>query len=129
MNLFENVKFCMIKNSLTEGILKNICCSMEFYKHIFLTDRLHFNSIIDFNTDIVFFEDQNTYNITKRINFKPLTIEDFLYRSLEEIISEYKVYLNQILNELEENYNLNFYKLNVFHTSGGNVTSKEGYYN
>ena len=129
MNLFENVKYCVIKNSLTEGILKNIYRSMEFYKHIFLTDRLYFNSVVEFNTDITFFEEQNTFNITKRINFKPLTIEDFIYRSLDEIAFKYKVYLKQILNEMEEHYNLNFYKLNIIHASGGNVTSKENYYN
>ena len=122
MNLFENVKFYMVKENLTDGILKNIYRSIEFYKNVFLTDRLRFNSVIDFNTDISFFDEHNTIHITRRINFKPLTIEDFLYRSLDEIAFEYKVYLKQTLNEMEEKHHLNFYKFNIIHTSGGNVT-------
>ena len=85
MNLFENVKFNMVKENLTEGILKNIYRMMEFYKNIFLTDRLCFNSVLDFHTDIDFFNEHNTIHIKRRINYKPLTIEDFLYRSLDEI--------------------------------------------
>ena len=124
MNLFETVKFNMVKENLTEGILKNIYRMMEFYKNIFLTDRLCFNSVLDFHTDIDFFNEHNTIHINRRINYKPLTIEDFLYRSLDEITFEYKVYLKQTLNEMEEKQHLNFYKVNVIHATNGNITQK-----
>ena len=90
MNLFETVKLNTFKNNLIEGILKNIYRMMEFYKNIFLTDRLCFNFVLDFYTDIDFFNENNTIHINRRINYKPLTIEDFLYRSLDEIAFEYK---------------------------------------
>ena len=128
MNLFETVKFYTIKNNLIEGILKNIYRMMEFYKNIFLTDRLCFNSVLDFYTDIDFFNEHNTNHINRRINYKPLTIEDFLYRSLDEIAFEYKVYLKQILNEMEEKQHLNFYKFDIIHTLGLNCVSKEVYF-
>ena len=99
MNCLYNVNFNMIKNNLTEEILKNIYCSMAIVKNIFLTDRTYFNSIVEFNAHIVFFENQTTFYLSKRINFNPLTIEDFLYRKLEEIIFEYKRDLNQLIYE------------------------------
>ena len=128
MNLFENVKFNMVKENLTDEILKNIYRMMEFYKNIFLTDRLRFNSVLDFHTDISFFDEHNTFHINKRMNYKPLTIEDFLYRSLDEIAFEIKVYLKQTLNEMEEKLHLNFYKFDIIHTTGLNCTSKENYF-
>ena len=128
MNLFENAKFYVVKENLTDGILKNIYRMLEFYKNIFLTDRLRFNSVLDFHTDIDFFDEHNTIHINRRINHKPLTIEDFLYRSLDEIAFEYKVYLKQSLNEMEEKQHLNFYKFNIIHTLGLNCVSKETYF-
>ena len=102
---------------------------MEFYKNIFLTDRLRFNSVLVFHTEIDFFDDQNTIHIHRIINYKPITIEDFIYRSLDEIAFDIKVYLKQILNEIEEKHNLNFYKFDISHTTGLNCTSKETYFN
>ena len=121
MNYFYNVKFNTIKDNLTEEILKNIYCSMCIVKNMFLTDRTYFNSMIEFNAHIVFFEIQTTFYFSKRIEFKPLTIEDFLYRTLEEVIYEYGKVLNQLMYEWEEKYGLNCFNLTVFYETDGNV--------
>ena len=121
MNYFYNVKFNTIKDNLTEEILKNIFCSLCIVKNTFLTDRSYFNSMIEFNTHIVFFDIQTTFYFSKRIEFKPLTIEDFLYRTLEEVIYEYGKVLNQLIHEWEEKYGLNCFNLTVFYETEGNV--------
>ena len=121
MNYFYNVKFSSIKDNLNEEILKNIFCSLCIVKNTFLTDISYFNSSIEFNAHIVFFEIQNTFNFSKRINFKPLTIEDFLYRTLEEVIYEYGKVLNQLICEWEKNYGLDCFNLTVFYSTDGNV--------
>ena len=128
MNLFETVKLYTFKHNLIEGILKNIYRMMEFYKNIFLTDRLCFNFVLDFYTDIDFLNENKTIHINRRINYKPLTIEDFLYRGLDEIAFEYKDYLKQILNEMEEKQHLDFLKFDIIHTLGLNFVSKENYF-
>ena len=130
MRHFENVKFHMIKNNLIERILEVIYKEVEIYSNIFLTDRLHFNSLVDLRTDITFFfEGQEELNTTKEIIYKPLTIEDFLYRGIEEIVFECKIYLKRRLNEMEENLKLGFLKLTILYTSGTNILSKYAYYN
>ena len=40
---------------------------------------------------------------------------------------EYKVYLKQTLNEMEEKQHLNFFKFDIIHTLGLNCVSKEVY--
>ena len=89
MNCFYNVKFHMIKENLTEGILNKIYDIIAHYRKCFLNDPTYFNCILSFSTTINFFNEEN--NINGTINFKPLTIEDFLYRNLEEIIFDVKI--------------------------------------
>ena len=71
MYIFENVKFHMIKNKLIEDILKNIYELLVFHKNIFLTDRLRFNGLLDLNTGITFFfEDQQELNRYEKLIIK-----------------------------------------------------------
>ena len=111
---FLNVKFNMVKDSLTEGILKNIYHIVETYKVHFLNDILYFNSALSLSTTINFFNSENAFQLHGTINFKPLAIEDFLYRSLEEIMFEIKIFLIQELNKIEEKYFFNEYNLKTF---------------
>ena len=105
MNNFFNVKFDMVKDGLNEGIFKNIYHILKTYKIRFLNDISYFNSILSFSTTInFFFNEENVFNLHGTINFKPLTIEDFLYRSLDEIIFEIKICLKQELNRIEEKH-------------------------
>ena len=120
MYSFENVNFHTIKNKLVEEILNNIYESLILHKHLFLNDRLRFNCLFDLHTRFVFLFEVQELNCSEKINYKPLTIEDFIYRSIEEIIFEYKTYLIQELNKLEENLKLNFFKLTIIHRSFAN---------
>ena len=124
MNYFFNVKFNMIKENLAEGILKKIYDIVTYYKNCFLNDVSYFNSILSFSTRINFFNEEDTLNLHGSINFKSLTIEDFIYRSLDEIMFDIKICLKQTLNELEEKNHLNFYKFDVIHATNVNITQK-----
>ena len=126
---FENVKFNEIKNKMMEGILNDIYNTLIFHKNIFLTDRLHFNGLLDLRTTLSFFsEGQQYFNRYEQIIHKPLTIEDFLYRSLEEILFDCKKCLTLKLNELEEKYNLNFFNLTIIHGTYANFLSRDTYF-
>ena len=122
MNYFYNVKFNMIKENLTEGILKKVYDVITHYRNCFLNDPTYFNCILSFSTTLNFFNEEN--NINGTINFKPLTIEDFLYRNLEEIIFDVKICLKQSLNEMKEKNHLNFYKFDIVHTTNGDITRR-----
>ena len=111
---FINVKFETIKEKLTEGILKNICNIVETYRIRFLNDSLLFNSSFYFSTAIIFFDREKCFKLNETINFNMLTIKDFLYRSLEEIMFEIKIFLIEELNKIEEKYFFNVYNLNTF---------------
>ena len=124
---FSNVKFDMVKEGLTEGIFKNIYNIVETYKVRFLNEILLFNSALSFSTTINFFNSVNIFRLHGTINFKPLTIEDFLYRSLEEIMLEIKIFLIQELNKIEEKYffiDNNLKTFDVIYTTNVNITPK-----
>ena len=122
MNYFNNVKFNMIRENLTEGILKKIHDIVIHYRNCFLNDPIYFNCILSLSTTINFFNEE--INIHETINFKPLTIEDFLYRNLEEIIFDVKICLKQSLNEMKEKNHLHFYKFYIVHTTNGDITKR-----
>ena len=122
MNCFYNVKFNIIKENLTEGILNKVCDIVTHYRKCFLNDPEYFNCIFTFSTTLNFFNDEN--NIQGTINFKPLTIEDFLYRNLDEIIFDVKICLKQSLNDMKEKHHLNFFKFDIIHTTNGDITRK-----
>ena len=111
---FINVKFETIKEKLTEGVLKNVCNIVETYKVRFLNDGSLFNSSLYFSTSLIFFDCEKCFKLNEKINFNTLTIKDFLYRSLEEIMFEIKIFLIEQLNKIEEKYFFNVYNLNTF---------------
>ena len=122
MNCFYNVKFNIIKENLTEGILNKLYDIITHYRKCFLNDSTYFNCILTFSTTINFFNEENNVNGT--INFKPLTIEDFLYRTLDEIVFDVKICLKQSLNDMREKYHLNFYKFDIVHITNGDITKR-----
>ena len=129
MNCFVNAKFDVIKVNLTEGILKNIYYHIiETYKIHFLNDISYFNYVLSFSSDINFYNGENDFKLHGTIKFKPLTIEDFLYRSLEEIMFDIKIYLKQELNKIEEKYfffnTYNLYRFDVIYNTNVNITPK-----
>ena len=129
MYKFENVKFDDIKNKIIQENLQNIEERLILHKHLFLTERIRFNGLLDLRTTLSFFsEDQQDFNRYEQIIHKPLTIEDFLYRSLEEILFDCKICLTLKLNELEEKYNLNFFNLTIINGSYANFLSRETYF-
>ena len=131
MSSFINVKFEMIKEKLAEGILKNICIIVETYKVRFLNDILLFNSSLSFSSTINFFNSENVFQLHGTINFNPLNIEDFLYRSLEEIMFEIEIFLIHKLNKIEEKYFFNEHNLKTFdviHTTNVNFIPRETYF-
>ena len=129
MNKFENVKFDEIKNLMIEIILDRAKDSILFWKNILLTDRLTFYNVIDVRTTISFFSDDMHYlNKTEQIIYKPLTIEDILYRSFEEILTDCKKWITSNLNEMEQKYNLNFYNLSIFLGTHADFVSREAYF-
>ena len=129
MCTFENVKFKMIKNKIIQENLQNIEERLILHKHLFLTERIRFNGLLDLRTTLsLFSEDQQEFNRFEQIIHKPLTIEDFLYRSLEEMLFDCKMCLTLKLNELEEKYNLNFFNLTIIHGSYANFLSRETYF-
>ena len=122
---FINVKFETIKEKLTEGVLKNVCNIVETYKVRFLNDGSLFNSSLYFSTSLIFFDREKCFKLNEKINFNTLTIKDFLYRSLEEIMFEIKIFLIEQLNKIEEKYFFNVYNLNTFdviHITDVNIT-------
>ena len=126
MYTFENVKFEDIKNKMIEGILNDIYELLIFHKHLFLNERMRFNGFLQLNTNIIsFFTYCQELNTFKQINYKSLTIEDFLYCSIEEIISEYKIQLIHELNSMEEVHKLNRFDVSIVHQSFANFFLKE----
>ena len=97
---FLNVKFELIKNKLIEGIFKNVNEMVITYRNRFLNDVSLFNSTLHISSTIYFFHCESMNKIYGVINFKPLTIEDFLYHSLEELMFNIKICL---IEEIKKN--------------------------
>ena len=130
MYTLENVKFKMVKDKIIRENLQDIEERLILHKHLFLTERIRFNGLLDLRTTISFLSEyQQEFNRFEQIIHKPLTIEDFLYRSLEEMLFDCKMCLTLKLNELEEKYNIIFFNLNIIHGSYANFLSKETYFN
>ena len=128
MNFLKNVKFNTIKNDMIREILQNIEESLILHKHLFLTERKRFNGFFVLNTVFTFInEDYKELNRFEQIIYKPLTIEDFLYRSLEEMLFEYKTHLTVKLNEMEKEYYINFFNLTIYYGSFANFNMNSSY--
>ena len=126
MNCFYNVNFNFVKDKLTEGILNKVHDVINHYSKCFLNDPSYFNCVLSLSTTLNFFNEEN--NIQGTINFKPLTIEDFLYRTLDEVIFDFKICLKQSLNDMKEKHHLQFFKFDIVHMTNTNFELKENYF-
>ena len=122
MNCFYNVNFNFVKNNLMEGILNKINDVITHYQKCFLNDSGYFNCVLSLSTTLNFFNEEK--NIQGTINFKPLTIEDFLYRTLEEMIFNFKICLIQGLNDIKEKNHLHFFKFGIVHITNGDIVKR-----
>ena len=127
MYKFENAKFDDIKNKMIDKISFNIFELLTLHKHLFLTEKRRFNGFLKVNTTICsFFTNYHPeFNTFKQINYKILSIEDFLYRSLEEITQEYKIHLTYEFNSMEEVHKLNIPDISIVHQSFATFFMKE----
>ena len=129
MYTLENVNFKMVKNKIIQENLKDIEEKLILHKHLFLTERIRFNGLLELRTTISFIsEDQQELNIYEQIIYKPLTIENFLYCSLDEMLFDCKICLTLKLNEIGEKHYFNFFNLNIVHGTYANFLSKESYF-
>ena len=126
MNCFYNVNFNFVKDKLTDGILNKINVVVSHYRNCFLNDPSYFNCVLSISTTLNFFNEEN--NIQETIEFKPLTIEDFLYRTLDELIFDFKICLKQSLNDMKEKNHLHFFKFDIVHMTNGNCELKDNYF-
>ena len=122
MNCFYNVNFNFVKDKLTDGILSKINNIVNHYRTCFLNDPSYFNCILSLSTTLNFFNEEK--NIQGTIEFKPLTIEDFLYRTLDELIFDFKICLKQSLNDIKEKNHLHFFKFDIVHMTNGDITKR-----
>ena len=127
MYKYENAKFDDIKFRMIDEILFNIYELLTLHKHLFLTEKRRFNGFLKVNTTICsFFMNCNPeFNTFKQINYKILSIEDFLYRSLEDITQEFKIQLTYEFNSMEEVHKLNFPNISIVHRSFATFIMKE----
>ena len=103
MFTLENVNFRMARNKIIKESLLYIEEILILHKHLFLTERIRFNGLLDLRTIISFIsEEKQDLNIYEQIIYKPLTIEDFLYCSLEKMLFDCKICLISKLNEIGE---------------------------
>ena len=116
MNYFNNIDINFDKDKLVEGILKDVYNIVQHYKKFFLNDQLYFHYILSLNTQINFTDGEK--NICEVIQFKPLTIEDFLYHNLEEVLFNFKIYLLACLNDMIDIYHLHFSKVSIAYKTG-----------
>ena len=124
MNCFYNVNFNFVKENLTEGILNKINDVVTHYRKCFLNDPGYFNCILSISTTLNFFNEEK--NLQGTINFKPLTIEDFLYRTFDELIFDFKICLKQSLNDMKDKHHLHFFKFDIVHITNGNCELIKG---
>ena len=122
MNCFYNVNFNFVKENLTNGILNKINDVVTHYRNCFLNDPGYFNCILSISTTSNFFNEEK--NIQETINFKPLIIEDFLYRTLDEVIFDFKICLIQNLNDIKIKNHLHFFKFDIVHMTNGDITKR-----
>ena len=122
MNCFYNVNFNFVKENLTEGILNKIHDVINHYRTCFLNDPSYFNCILSLSTTLNFFNEEK--NLQGTINFKPLTIEDFLYRTLDEVIFDFKICLKQSLNDMKDKHHLHFFKFDIVHMTNGDIMKR-----
>ena len=122
MNYFNNVNFNFVKDELTNGILNKINEMLIHYRKCFLNDPGYFNCVLSLSTTLNFFNHER--NICETIEFKPLTIEDFLYRSLDEVVFDFKICLIQSLNEIKDTHHLHFFKFYIVHMTNGDIVKR-----
>ena len=111
MNYFNNININFDKDKLLEGILKDVYCIVYHYRKSFLNNQSYFNYILSLKTQINFTDGEK--NICEVIQFKSLTIEDFLYHNLEEVLFNLKIYLLACLNDMIDIYHLHFSKVYI----------------